>query len=158
MPHQASLAAIAHVIQLAVAPVFLISGVGALLTVFTNRLSRIIDRARFLAMAETRLPSKVEELSLLNRRAGLIHRSITLATTSALLISMVIVFLFLGVFLPLDVAAIVVVLFVGAMIALIAGLMTFLKEVRLATFTLCLYPAGLGAAQPGGAQAPAEKG
>ena len=158
MPPQASLTTVAHIIQLAVAPVFLISGVAALLTVFTNRLSRIIDRARFLGMEEMRSSLMLEELHVLSRRARLIHRSITLATTSALLISMVIVFLFLGVFLPLDVAAIVVVLFVGAMIALIAGLMTFLKEVRLATFTLCLYPAGLGAAQPGGAQAPAEKG
>ncbi len=125
--------AVAHIIQLAVAPVFLISGVAALLTGCTNCLSRIINRR-------------------------LIHRCITLATTSALLISMVIVILFLGVFLPLEVTAIVGVLFVGAMIALIPGLVTFLKEFRPATFTLCLYPAGLGAAQPGGAQAPAEKG
>jgi hypothetical protein len=140
MPPQASLTALARIIQLAVAPVFLISGVAGLLTVFTNRLSRIIDRARSLGMVETRSSLMVEELRLLNRRARLIHRSITLATTSALLISMVIVILFLGVFLPLDVAAIVGVLFVGAMITLIAGLVTFLKEVRLATFSLCLQP------------------
>lgn len=140
MPPQASLTALARIIQLAVAPVFLISGVAGLLTVFTNRLSRIIDRARSLGMVETRSSLMVEELRLLNRRARLIHRSITLATTSALLISMVIVILFLGVFLPLDVAAIVGVLFVGAMITLIAGLVTFLKEVRLATFSLCLHP------------------
>jgi hypothetical protein len=112
----------------------------ALLTVFTNRLSRIIDRARFLGMEEMRSSLVLEELHVLSRRARLIHRSITLATTSALLISMVIVSLFLGVFLPLDVAAIVCVLFVGAMIALIGGLVTFLKEVRLATFSLSLHP------------------
>lgn len=140
MPPQASLTTVAHIIQLAVAPVFLISGVAALLTVFTNRLSRIIDRARFLGMEEMRSSLVLEELHVLSRRARLIHRSITLATTSALLISMVIVSLFLGVFLPLDVAAIVCVLFVGAMIALIGGLVTFLKEVRLATFSLSLHP------------------
>jgi hypothetical protein len=140
MPPQASLTTVAHIIQLAVAPVFLISGVAALLTVFTNRLSRIIDRARFLGMEEMRSSLVLEELHVLSRRARLIHRSITLATTSALLISMVIVSLFLGVFLPLDVAAIVCVLFVGAMIALIGGLVTFLKEVRLATFSLSFHP------------------
>jgi hypothetical protein len=138
MPPQANLTTLAHIIQLAVAPVFLISGVAALLTVFTNRLSRIIDRARFLSMEETRSSAMLEELHVLNRRARLIHRSITLATTSALLISIVIVILFLGVFLPLNVANIVGVLFVGSMIALIGGLVTFLKEVRLATFSLCI--------------------
>lgn len=140
MPPQANLTAVAHIIQLAVAPVFLISGVAALLSVFTNRLSRIIDRARLLSVEERRSSLLLEELHVLNRRARLIHRSITLATTSVLLISMVIVILFLGVFLPMDVASIVCVLFVGAMIALIGGLVTFLKEVRLATFSLRLNP------------------
>jgi hypothetical protein len=140
MPHDASLAAVAHVIQLAVAPVFLISGVSALLSVFTNRLTRIIERARFLGLADTLSAAQIEELMVLKRRVRLIHRSILLATTSALLISVVIVILFLGVFLTLDVAAIVSVLFVAAMIALIGSLVMFLLEVHLATLTLRLHP------------------
>lgn len=138
MPQAASLAALAHVIQLSVAPVFLISGIGALLTVFTNRLARIIDRARFLCKAETRTSSMAAEMTVLNRRASLIQRSIILATTSALLISLVIVILFLGVFLPLNVATIVGVLFVSAMISLIGSLVTFLSEIRLVSLTLRL--------------------
>jgi hypothetical protein len=140
MPHDASLAAVAHVIQLAVAPVFLISGVSAQLSVFTNRLTRIIERARFLGLAETLSAAQIEELMVLKRRVRLIHRSILLATTSALLISVVIVILFLGVFLTLDVAAIVSVLFVAAMVALIGSLVMFLLEVHLATLTLRLHP------------------
>ena len=140
MPHEASLAAVAHVIQLAVAPVFLISGVAALLSVFTNRLIRIIERARSLGKAETRSSTQIEEFLVLKRRVRLIHLSILLATTSALLISMVIVILFLGVFLTLNMAAIVGFLFVAAMIALIGSLVMFLKEVHLATLTLRLHP------------------
>src|SRR5204863_9073944 len=81
---------IAHGIQLAVAPVFLLSGVGVTLTVLTNRLARIIDRARSL---ESSLPTTAntaavkvhEELGVLSRRARLIQRAITLSTTCALL-------------------------------------------------------------------------
>jgi hypothetical protein len=140
MPHEASLAAVAHVIQLAVAPVFLISGVAALLSVFTNRLIRIIEHARSLGKAETRSSAQIKEFLVLKRRVRLIHLSILLATTSALLISMVIVILFLGVFLTLNMAAIVGFLFVAAMIALIGSLVMFLKEVHLATLTLRLHP------------------
>ncbi|MFM1800538.1 MAG: hypothetical protein RLZZ117_2816 [Cyanobacteriota bacterium] len=107
---------------------------------FTNRLIRIIERARFLGLADTLSAAQIEELMVLKRRVRLIHRSILLATTSALLISVVIVILFLGVFLALDVAAIVSVLFVAAMVALIGSLVMFLLEVHLATLTLRLHP------------------
>lgn len=139
MEQETSLAAIAHVIQLAVAPVFLISGVGALLTVLTNRLARIIDRARALdAMTEPTADTR-DELNVLTGRAHFINRSIALVTASALLIATLIVVLFLGAFLTLNVATVVGVLFVVAMIALIGGLVTFLQEVRLATRTMRLH-------------------
>ncbi len=139
MPQESSLTAIAHVIQLAVAPVFLVSGVAALLTVLTNRLARIIDRARTLDAAGAAGTEVLEELSVLTGRAQLINRSISLVTSSALLISTVIVILFAGAFLTLNVAAVVGVIFVAAMLALIAGLISFLQEIRLATRTMRLH-------------------
>src|ERR1035437_818080 len=92
---------ISHIINLAIAPVFLLTGVGTNLMVLTNRLARIIDRSRVL---EDRLPSVGEsdqakcriELQTLYGRAHLINRAITLSTTCALLICLVIAALFLG--------------------------------------------------------------
>lgn len=139
MQEESSLTAIAHVIQLAVAPVFLISGVGALLTVLTNRLARIIDRARALDALPARTDDVKEELAVLTERAIAINRSIAMVTASALLVATLIVALFLGAFLALNVAPVVGFLFVLAMIALIGGLLTFLLEVRLAMRTMRLH-------------------
>ena len=137
MVQDSQVSAIAHVIQLAVAPVFLLTGVGAMLGVMANRLGRVIDRSRAL---EERLPSASpdtapglrHELSLLARRSHLIHRAIGLCTTSALLVCGVIVTLFVGAFLETDAAGVIGVLFVAAMLALSAGLILFLAEIRLA--------------------------
>ncbi len=90
---------VAHVIQLAVAPVFLLSGIGAMLAVMTNRLSRVIDRARVL---ESRLHNSSPEminslhadLATLSLRAKLVGRAITFCTITALLICTVIAILF----------------------------------------------------------------
>jgi hypothetical protein len=138
MTPESSLATIASVIQLAVAPVFLVSGVAALLAVLANRLGRIIDRARVLELLAVPDAHVTDELSTLSQRARLINRSITLATTSALLVCSVIVVLFLGTFLTIDLGTIVALLFVAAMACLIAGLITFLREIRMATLTLMI--------------------
>jgi hypothetical protein len=130
---------IAHAIQLAVAPVFLVSGVGALLAVLTHRLSRIIDRARLI---EAALASPIAdehmhtELAALSRRAGLINRAIGLATTCALLICSVITLLFVGAFAGVDVSTVVGTVFIVAMLALIGGLLSFLREVQIAIRSL----------------------
>jgi hypothetical protein len=134
---QSSLATVANVIQLAIAPVFLVSGVAALLAVLANRLGRIIDRARALEVLATDAHIEAELLAL-SQRARLINRSITLATTSALLVCSVIVVLFLGTFFTIDLATTVALLFVAAMASLIVGLLTFLREIRLATRTLMI--------------------
>jgi hypothetical protein len=128
---------IAQIIQLAVAPVFLLSGIGAMLAVMTNRLSRIVDRARRVdAGAKTSPPEVMDpepELKLLSRRAKLIALSIGLCTITALLISAVIAILFLGAFLTFDAAVLVALIFIAAMLAFIAALIFFLREVMLAT-------------------------
>lgn len=141
----ASVESVAHVIDLAVAPVFLISGVAAMLAVLTNRLGRIIDRARRL---EDRLPDADaahaavyhHELTMLARRARFINLAISLCTTSALLVCMVIGALFLAAFLAVDVSAAIATLFVAAMVMLIGALLSFLREVFLATATLRIGP------------------
>ena len=135
----------AHGIQLAVAPVFLLSGVGVTLIVLTNRLARVIDRARGIeARLQTLPPAEKDghqaELGVLSRRARLIHRAITLSTLCALLICLVIVALFLGAFLATDLSTPVALLFIIAMIAFIGALVSFLREIFLATASLRFGP------------------
>ncbi len=132
---------IAHVIQLSVAPVFLVSGIGAILSVMTNRLGRIIDRARALeAQLENATPDRAAmleaDLETLTYRARLIGPAITLCTATALLICTVIAVLFLSAFLHFDASVPVALLFVAAMLAFFVGLLWFLREILVATSNL----------------------
>jgi hypothetical protein len=144
MEQDTVITAVAHVIQLAVAPVFLLSGIGAMLSVMTSRLGRVVDRARVLnerIVQSGKEPSSmvVAELNALSRRARLISHSITLCTITALLICVVIGVLFLSAFLNLgkfDTATVVAILFITAMLAFFFGLLTFLREILLATATV----------------------
>ena len=133
--------AIAHVIQLAVAPVFLLSGIGAMLAVMTSRLSRIIDRARVLEdrleKASPQQTAALEaDLQTLTHRARLIGPAITLCTATALLVCMVIAILFLSAFFHFDASVSVALLFVAAMLAFSIGLVWFLREIFVATSNL----------------------
>jgi hypothetical protein len=130
---------IARVIQLSIAPVFLITGIAGLLGVLSSRLGRTIDRARVLSR-EGDGQRFHEELTVLARRAKLMYRAISLGTMSALLICFVIASLFISAFVKFPVSAVVVVLFVAAMLALIAALLLFLREVFLATRILRIGP------------------
>lgn len=136
---------VAHGIQLAVAPVFLLSGVGAILAVLTNRLARIIDRARVLEsnLAITPAPPSQAlhaELSTLSRRAGLVHRAITLSTACALLICLLIVTLFAGILVARDLSALIALIFIAGLCAFIGALICFLLEIRTATASLRFGP------------------
>jgi hypothetical protein len=132
---------IAHAIDLAVAPVFLLSGIGVLLGVLTNRLARIVDRARkieeSLRQAAAAAPDDArEQLRVAARRARFINASITLGTIAALLVALVVAVLFASTFVPLNLAGPVAVLFVLAMAALVGALLSFLLEVRIAIAAL----------------------
>lgn len=136
---------VAHAIQLAVAPVFLLTGIGAMLSVMTNRLGRVIDRARVLEQKlETAQANDAEtlksHLKTLAFRAKLIGRAIYLCTTTALLVCTVIALLFVGGFLGLDPSIPVALLFIAAMAALVAGLLWFLREIFVATASLHIGP------------------
>jgi len=128
---------IAHVIQLAVAPVFLLTGVGTLLAVLSGRLGRAVDRGRVLedlapGLAGEALALAQEELALLSRRIRLIYTAIVLAVACALFICLLIAVAFIDAFLAVNLALMISLLFVLAMLALIAGLVAFLREIFLA--------------------------
>jgi len=129
---------IGHVIQLAIAPVFLLTGVGTMLMVLTNRLARIIDRTRMLEdrLDVSHADHHMAELDVLYRRWHLINFAIALSTACGLLICLVIALLFLGdtTNLPLD--KYIAALFVGAMITLIGAFVYLLREVFVASATL----------------------
>ncbi len=135
------IALIAHSIQLSLAPVFLLSGIGVMLGVLTNRLARIVDRARPLEERlkhadETHAAILHEQLRVFALRARLMNTSITLGVVSALLIAAVVALLFSSAFVNLNLAAPVSALFIAAMFSLVIGLGYFLAEIRIATATL----------------------
>ena len=138
-------ATVAHAIQSSVAPVFLLSGIGAMLVVMTNRLGRIVDRARSKEALLTKVTPhdavRLEsDLKTLSRRAKLINRAITLCTITALLVCAVVITLFVGVFLRFETSLFVALFFVGGMAAFFAGLLYFLREIFLATKHLRIGP------------------
>lgn len=138
MPTESPIAGMAHLIQISVAPVFLLMAVSGFLNVLASRLGRIIDRRRRLeemhATPGIPAPEPVQdELRSLRRRARLINRAIWLCTLSALLVAAVIAALFLGAFVDLDLTTVVAAAFVGAMFLLIMGLVNFLREVQIGT-------------------------
>ena len=144
MPQEPRITTIAHVIQLSVAPVFLLSAIGAMLAVMTGRLNRVIDRARVLEArlsADPSIPDTVHsQLATLSRRAKLVGRSIALCTVTALLVCALIAILFLSAFFSFDASVPVALLFVAAMAAFFAGLLSFLREVFLSTASLRIGP------------------
>ncbi len=145
MPSEPRVEAIAHVIQLAVAPVFLLMAIGGMLGVLAGRISRIIDRARTLEVrldsaAPERAAGYHRELGVLARRARLMNIAISLTTVAALLIATLIVALFAGAFMALDSSTPVGILFVGAMVAFCAAIVCFLREIYLTTSNLRIGP------------------
>jgi CBS domain containing-hemolysin-like protein len=133
---------VAHLIQIALTPIFLISAIGVTLNVLTSRLARIVDRAR--AMEDILHRSDHAHhgrdlhiaLDVLARRARYINAAITLITLSALFIALVVVMLFVNAFLRWDLSAFIACMFILSMLALAAALSAFLIEVRIATKTL----------------------
>jgi hypothetical protein len=131
---------IAHLVQSSVAPVFLLSGVAATLGVLTNRLARVVDRARAVEQRLVDHPGDkaplLSELEVLARRAGYIYKAISLAAIAALLVALVVVGLFAAAFLGVKLDATIALLFVGGMVCLAAGFIAFFVEVRIAVASL----------------------
>lgn len=130
---------ISEAISLAVAPVFLLTGIGAILSVLTTRLGRVVDRAR---LVERRIPAVTSdeyrallraETSVLWRRITTINWAIRLSVSSALIICVVVMSLFLDDFMAFNMGSIIAALFVLAMIMLILALLFLLFEVAIST-------------------------
>jgi hypothetical protein len=129
---------ITHSIQLAVAPVFLLTGLGTIISVLTTRLGRVIDRTRALMelreSADLKHKHKLDdELHVLVRRRGLVNRAIVAGTTAALLVCITIAVTFIGQLADVHVGPIIAGLFVLSMFAAIVALVLFLMEVLAAT-------------------------
>ena len=131
---------VGDVIRLAVAPVFLLSGVGIMLTVLTNRLARAVDRARTLerevASATEQVGEQHKALDTLARRGRLLSYAIALCAICALLVSVVVVVLFLGESFNIRVAGMIEALFIAAMLSFIGAILLFLREVLISTASL----------------------
>lgn len=132
-----AVAKLSYAIQLSVAPVFLLTGITGLLSMFTQRLARIVDRTRLLQDAldrGTTLEARRLRTALVvqKKRMFLINRAILCVTFTALLIAAVVAVMFVSAVAVLDLAAILVPAFVMAMLMLIVGLVLFLQEVQLA--------------------------
>ena len=126
---------VAQVIQLAVAPVFLLAGLGAFLNVTAGRLSRIVDRARqiepdLLAARGTEHDRLLGEIRTLDRRMALVSQAIFLSVLAAVLICAVVVLLFAAGLTGLHLGTPVALLFIVAMVAMGLGFTVFLFETR----------------------------
>ncbi len=131
---------IGRVIQLAVAPVFLLTAIATLINALSMRLGRIVDRRRVVQQSlHGREPAAAaaaeQEIRHLALRSRLVYHAIFCNVLSALLVCLVVAGAFLGALLGVDLARTVATLFIGAMLAMIAGLSLFLREVYLAVRT-----------------------
>lgn len=127
---------IAQAIQLAIAPVFMLAGIGALLNVLAGRLSRVVDRGRQLEALHPRSTGPehdrhVWELRLLDRRITLINRGLALAVSSAVMVCLVVALMFIAGLVRFHLGVYVALCFITAMALLTASLIFFLIEVRL---------------------------
>lgn len=123
------------ILQTAVGPVILVSGVGLLLLTMTNRLGRVIDRGRSLAQEHRTNPNAdleriLNQLAILNRRAALIRRAITLASLSVLLAAILVIVIFLTALFHWEVATLLIALFIACMLFLIGSLMAFIQDLN----------------------------
>ena len=128
---------VARLIQLAVAPVFLLTAVGTIIGVLSTRLGRAVDRSRYL---EERLRQMLpegqtlarEELAVLSRRVRLVYGAMVLAVICALFVGLLIAVAFVDAFIEVDLSKFIGLLFIGAMVAFIFSLLVFLREIFLA--------------------------
>jgi Protein of unknown function (DUF2721) len=139
MEHFAPINAISEAIQLSVAPVFLLTGIGAILSVLANRFGRVVDRLRRVESRMARVKSEenrnrlLSETNALWSRIKVINWAMRLAVSSALLICVVVMSLFIGDFGDIDMGKVLTFLFIAALLLLILSLLLFLIEVSIST-------------------------
>lgn len=137
------LADLIPILQLAIGPTILVSGVGLVMLSMTNRFSRLIDRSRQLTRELHHEPEAdhetiIAQLTILARRSKIVRTAIALAATSALLAALLIGSIFLGALLQLDIAAAIVTIFVLCLLCLVTGLVLFIYDINLSLRALWL--------------------
>jgi hypothetical protein len=141
MPTTLHLGDVTHVIQLAIAPVFLLTAIGTLINVLVNRLGRSVDRRRALTAALPSLDAALAanatgELAYVHRRVRLIYGAILLSVGAAFMICLLIAVAFLDALIAADLSQLLAVLFMLAMLALIGSLALFMREIYLGVNTV----------------------
>jgi hypothetical protein len=137
------IADIAHVVQMAVAPVFLLTGVGSILAVLTTRMGRVIDRAHRIDgwIEDGKDPTNyARELDSLRNRLKIIHQAITLCSLSAFCVCAVVFTIFVGTYADVRIGGAVAFLFAAAMVMLIGALGLFVLEVQIARRSIMIGP------------------
>lgn len=131
---------LSQIIQLAIAPVFLLTAIGAFLSVITTRLGRVVDRARLLEATvpedETARALIIAELAGLDRRMLLANRAVGLSVAAAITICTLITVLFVSAVSPLHPDQLIPVLFILALLLLTAALLAFALEIRISIRTV----------------------
>lgn len=131
----------ARTIQLSIAPVFLLAGIGAFMNVIAGRLARVVDRARLLeglhsAATDVERVRHVGELRTLEARMSLASKAIYLCTASGLAVCLLVIVLFVGELIDFNLGDPIAVLFVVAVSLLAGGMVLFLRETRIAVRAL----------------------
>lgn len=131
------------ILQVAIGPVVLISGVGLLILSMTNRLGRVIDRGRSLIRELPEIPERnrtrvTDQLKILSRRAHLLQRAIIFATFCVLFAAVLVITLFFTAALQVEDAWLIGILFIGAMGCLILSLIAFIQELNQSLFAFRL--------------------
>jgi hypothetical protein len=145
MPLDTSLADLARTIQLAVAPVFLLTALGTLLNLLSSRIARIVDRARVLSgrTLEGDEAARAEhnaEIALLSRRRWLMNYAFTSAVLAALQVCLLICVAFVGFMLKQNFSLLIAGFFIGAMAAFVVALVLLLREILLSVVNTRLRP------------------
>lgn len=137
--NQLTLTQLVPILQLAIGPVILISGVGLLLLTLTNRFGRMLDRSRAIiheVLKGGQTPAVIGNLQaqveILHRRARILRLSITLAAVTVLCVGVLILGLFIAAFWPLQIVGLLVVIFCVAILGLIGSMGAFIVDMNLA--------------------------
>lgn len=142
LPDLPNLSVVSQAIQLSIAPVFLLAGIGAFLNACVSRLARIVDRARAVETLVLDAPAGAEhdrhvwEINRLDRRMRIVNRAIFLSVASAVAVCGVVCLMFLAVLIKPPLGPAIAALFIVTMLLVTAGFATFLQEVRLAAKTI----------------------
>lgn len=123
------------ILQVAIGPVVLVSGVGLLILSLTNRLGRVIDRGRSLSRELPEIPERnrsriTSQLKILSQRADLLQHAIIFATFCVLFAAVLVITLFFTAALQIEDAWLIGLLFIGAMGSLILSLIAFIQELN----------------------------